>query len=72
MANINVSKNVSLKVESEEKEVLQKAHDILEDVRHQWFVADDDAWDDEDYWTLESSVRMLERLFGCTKDKKEK
>lgn len=67
MANINVSKNVSLKVEQEEKEVLQKAHDILEDVRHQWFVSDDDAWDSEEYWTLESSVRMLKEVFGCTK-----
>lgn len=70
MANVNISKNILLTVEPEEKELLQKSHDILEKIRHQWFVSDDDAWDNEDYWELENAVKMLERLFGCGKDGK--
>ena len=30
MANVNINKNVSLEVNDEEKEILQKTHDIIE------------------------------------------
>lgn len=70
MANVNINKNVSLKVNDGEKDILQKAHDIIENLRHQWFVSDDDAWDYEEYWKLENTVEMLEEFFDCSKAKK--
>jgi hypothetical protein len=72
MASVNVCKNVSLTVDDKEKDVLQEAHDILENIRHQWFISDDGAWDNEEYWTLESSVKMLEEIFGCKSEKHSK
>ena len=67
MASVYCSSNVSFSVNDEEKKVLQKAHDILEDTRHQWNMRDDDAWDNEDYWELENATNMLEKLFKCKK-----
>lgn len=69
MANVYCTHDVSFSVNEEEKEVLQKAHDIIENVRHDWYMQDDDsAWESEDYWELENAVNMLERLFECKKD----
>ena len=48
MANVCCASNVSFSVNKDEKEVLQRAHDIIEEIRHDWFVKDDDAWDNED------------------------
>ena len=70
MANVNINKNVSLKVNDEEKDILQKSHDIIENLRHQWFVFDNDAWDYDEYWQLENTVKMLEEFFDCAKEKK--
>lgn len=67
MANVNCSKAVSFSVNEEEKEVLQKAHDILETIRHGWYIRDDDAWDSDEYWEIENAVGMLEKQFGCSK-----
>lgn len=68
MANVYCTHDVSFSVNEEEKEVLQKAHDIIEDVRHDWNIKDDNAWDNDDYWELENAVNMLERLFKCKKN----
>lgn len=54
-------------VNKEEKEVLQKAHDIIEGIRHDWNTQDDNALDNDDYWELENAVNMLENLFKCKK-----
>ena len=70
MANVNINKNVSLEVNDEEKEILQKTHDIIENLRHQWFVSDDNVWDYDEYWQLENTVEMLEEFFDCSKAKK--
>ena len=66
MASVYCSGNASFSVEEEEQEVLQKAHDILADIRHKWHIKDDDAWDDERYWQISESVDMLENLFKCS------
>ena len=36
---------------------------IIEKIRHAWFIEDDNAWDNEDYWEIDNTVKMLERLF---------
>ena len=45
MSSISVSKDISFDITDEEKEILTKARDILEDMRHSWYMKDDDAWD---------------------------
>lgn len=67
MANVYCASNTSFSVNKDEKEVLQKAHDILEEIRHDWFIKDAGAWDNEDYWEVDNTVKMLERLFECKK-----
>ena len=67
MASVYCSTEVSFSVKEEEKEILQKAHNILEDIRHEWYVKDDNAWDSENYWEIENAVLMLENLFKCSK-----
>lgn len=68
MANVYCSSNVSFSVSDEEKDTLQKAHNIIEEIRHNWFLKDDSAWDDEEYWEIDNFVKMLERLFECKKE----
>lgn len=67
MANVYCESNVSFHINEEERNVLQKSHDILETIRHSWNIKDDNAWDSEDYWELENAVEMLEKLFDCKK-----
>ena len=67
MANVCCVSNVSFSVNKDEKEVLQRAHDIIEEIRHDWFVKDDDAWDNEDYWGIDNAVKILETLFSVKK-----
>ena len=69
MANVHCSSSVSFSVSDVEKDILQKAHDIMETIRHSWFLKDDDAWDNEEYWGIDSTVKLLERLFECKKGK---
>ena len=68
MANIFYSSNTSFSVSDEEKDILQKAHNILEEIRHSWTLKDDNAWDNEEYWEIDNFVKMLERLFECKKE----
>ena len=67
MANVCCASNVSFSVNKDEKEVLQRAHDIIEEIRHDWFVKDENAWDNEDYWGIDNAVKILETLFECKK-----
>lgn len=67
MANVYCESNVSFSVNEEEKDILQKSHDILETLRRNWSIRDDNAWDNEDYWELENAINMLEKLFTCNK-----
>ena len=67
MANVCCVSNVSFSVNKDEKEVLQRAHDIIEEIRYDWFVKDDDAWDNEDYWGIDNAVKILETLFSVKK-----
>lgn len=68
MANVYCGSSIHFSVEEDEQETLQKAQNILEDIRHMWYVQDDNAWNNEDYWELENAVNMLEKLFKCKKN----
>jgi len=67
MTMIHFSKEVSFSVDLKEKEILQKAHDILNQVRQKWDATDVDSWDSDEYWEIRNAVEMLEKQFGCTK-----
>lgn len=67
MANIYCIGDVSFSIDEDEKEILQKAYNIIEKIRYVWFIKDDNAWDNENYWEIENAVKMLERLFKCKK-----
>ena len=43
------------------------AHDIIEGIKHDWFVKDENAWDNEDYWGIDNAVKILETLFSVKK-----
>lgn len=65
MADINISTNVSVTVSEEEQVILQKALNIMENVRHTWFLQSDDCWDSEYYCELEGGCSALQRIFNC-------
>ncbi len=67
MANVYCDNSVSFSVNEEERETLQIAHNILEETRHNWFIQDDNVWENEDYCKIEESVKMLEELFKCSR-----
>lgn len=51
------------------KKIYYKKHIIfIEEIRHSWFLKDDDVWDNEDYWEIDNTVKLLERLFECKKE----
>lgn len=68
MVNVYCTKDISFSIREEEKEILQKAHNIIEEIRNNWFLQDNNAWDSEDYWEIDNTVKMLERLFECKKE----
>ena len=59
MAGICINKNVEFDISEEERKTLKNARDILEEIRHEWFLKDDDAWDYEEYGELEAAVDAL-------------
>lgn len=67
MVNVYYSKNVLFSVNEEEKDILQKTHDILNNMITEWCLQDDGATEDEDYWILYDSVKLLEKMFKCGK-----
>lgn len=67
MANVHCYSSTYFSVSDMEKEILQKAHDIMEEIRYGWFLKDDNAWDNEEYWEIDNTVKLLERLFTCKK-----
>lgn len=69
MASVYCTSSVSFSINEEEKEVLQKSHNILDGIRHDWNIRDNNAWDNDDYWELKNAVDALERLFGCKNSK---
>lgn len=67
MASVYCSREVSFLVKEDEQEILQKAHNILSDIRHKWNMQDDNAWDSDEYWEIDNAIMCLENQFKCSK-----
>lgn len=64
MAGICINKNATFDISEEERKTLKNARDILEEIRHEWFLKDDDAWDYEEYGELEAAVDALNDILN--------
>lgn len=64
MAGICINKDATFDISEEERKTLKNARDILEEIRHEWFLKDDDAWDHEEYGELEAAVDALNDILN--------
>lgn len=64
MAGICINKDVAFDISEEERKTLKNARDILEEIRHEWSLKDDDAWDYEEYGELEAAVDALNDILN--------
>lgn len=64
MAGICINKDVAFDISEEERKTLKNARDILEEIRYEWFLKDDDAWDYEEYGELEAAVDALNDILN--------
>lgn len=64
MACIYINKDVSFDISEKERKTLKNARDILEKIRHEWFLKDADAWDYEEYGELEAAVDALNDILN--------
>ena len=64
MAGICINKDATFDISEEERKTLKNARDILEEIRHEWFLKDDDAWDYEEYGELEAAVDALNDILN--------
>ena len=64
MAGICINKDAAFDISEEERKTLKNARDILEEIRHEWFLKDDDAWDYEEYGELEAAVDALNDILN--------
>ena len=64
MAGIRINKDETFDISEEERKTLKNARDILEEIRHEWFLKDDDAWDYEEYGELEAAVDALNDILN--------
>ena len=58
----------SITVTDEEHEILQKACNIVAEAKHQYFLQDDNAYDDERYWMMDSMLDAFKEVFEITKE----
>lgn len=56
MSSINVSCNISIHFENDEKEILIKSFDILKELRHELFLKDCDS---DEYWCIDGTMNGL-------------
>lgn len=64
MAGICINKDVAFDISEEERKTLKNARDILEEIRYEWLLKDDDAWDYEEYGELEAAVDALNDILN--------
>lgn len=64
MAGICINKDAAFDISEEERKTLKNARDILEEIRYEWFLKDDDAWDYEEYGELEAAVDALNDILN--------
>lgn len=63
-----VYKEASISISSEEREILQKACNIVYQTKHDWWLSDDNCDDDERYWMMCSMVESFKEVFGITEE----
>lgn len=56
----------SIRVTDEERETLQKACNIVAGLKHQWWLQDDNADDDERYWMMSTMLDSFKEVFEIT------
>ena len=61
MSSINVSSNISIHLENDEKEILIKSFDILKDLRHELFLKNDDS---DEYWCIDGTMNGLRDILN--------
>lgn len=56
MSSVSVNNEVSINFEDSEKETLEKAYEILKELRHDLFIQDDDS---DVYWNIDGTLSGL-------------
>lgn len=59
---------VSIRVTDEERETLQKACNIVAKLKHEWWLQDDNADDDERYWMMSTMLDSFKGVFEITEE----
>ena len=61
MSKVSVKKELSIKFEQEELDILEKAYEIVKSTKHDLFVADDES---DEFWVADSAADSLKELIG--------
>jgi len=56
ISRVNVNKEISIKLDENESNILQSAFDVLKDLRHKLFLQDDDS---DQYWCVDGTMDGL-------------
>lgn len=70
MANVFVNRDCNFSVSDEEKETLQKACNIIYQLKHRWWIQDTEHCDESDlFWQMCGCEDMFKDGFGITPQK---
>lgn len=61
ISRVNVNKEISIKFDENELNILQSAFDVLKDLRHELFLQDDDS---DQYWCVDSTMNGLREVLS--------
>lgn len=56
----------TITVTDEERDILTNACKIVARLKHDWFMEDDNCYDDERYWMLVNMVESFDQVFGIS------
>lgn len=59
MSKVSVNREVTISLEKEEMEILEKAHKIVKDLRHDLFMADDES---DEYFNADNAEMALKDI----------
>lgn len=62
MAKVNINNSVSICLETEEKETLLKSYKILDQLRNEIYIRDDDS---AMFWSVDGIIEGLENIFDA-------
>lgn len=61
MSSVSISKDTKIYLEENEKEVLIKAYEILEELGYELFVEDDGS---DEYWSVDATLFNLKEVLS--------